>query len=141
MAERAIDQDGDVIDVFLQRRRDGQAAKRFFKRLLRASGNKPRRIVTDKLRSYGVAHRELIPDTVHDTAQYANNRAELSHQPTRVRERGMRKFKSAHQAQRFLSTHAAVHNLFNLRRHLISAEHYRSFRQRAFASWKCATAV
>lgn len=138
---RAVDQDGEVVDVFLQRRRDGGAAKRFFKRLLRASGNEPRRIVTDKLRSYSVAHRELVPDTVHDTAQYANNRAELSHQPTRVRERGMRKFKSASQAQRFLSTHAAVYNLFNLGRHLISAKHYRIFRQRAFASWKCAAAV
>ena len=137
---RAVDQDGEVVDVFLQRRRDGKAAKRFFKRLLRASRNEPRRIVTDKLRSYGVAHRELIPDTLHDTSQYANNRAELSHQPTRVRERGMRRFKSIHQAQRFLGTHAAVYNLFNLGRHLISAEHYRLFRQRAFVSWKCATA-
>jgi putative transposase len=88
---RAVDQDGDVVDVFLQCRRDGKAAKRFFKRLLRTSGSEPGRIVTDKLRSYGVAHRELIPDTLHDTSQYANNRAELSHQPTRVRERGMRR--------------------------------------------------
>jgi len=138
---RAIDQDGEVIDVFLQCCRDGKAAKRFFNRLLRASGNEPRRIVTDKLRSYGVAHRELIPDTVHDTSQYANNRAELSHQPTRLRERGMRRFKSAHQAQPFLSNHAAVYNLFNLGRHLISAEHYRLFRQRALASWRCAAAM
>ena len=138
---RAIDQDGEVVDVFLQRRRDGNAAKCFFKRLLRASGSEPRRIVTDKLRSYGVAHRELIPDTIHDTSQYANNRAELSHQPTRVRERGMRKFKSVQQAQHFLNTHVAVYNLFNLGRHLISAEHYQLFRQRAFASWKCATAI
>ena len=130
-----------MVDVFLQRRRDGKAAKCFFKRLLRVSGDEPRRIVTDKLRSYGVAHRELIPDTIHDTSQYANNRAELSHQPTRVRERGMRRFKSAHQAQRFLSTHAAVYNLFNLGRHLISAKHYQFFRQRAFASWKCAAAM
>lgn len=138
---RAVDQDGEVVDVFLQNRRDGKAATRFFKRLIRVSGSEPRRIVTDKLRSYGVAHRELIPDTIHDTSQYANNRAELSHQPTRVRERGMRRFKSTHQAQRFLSTHAAVYNLLNLGRHLVSAEHYRFFRQRAFASWKCAAAV
>jgi putative transposase len=137
---RAVDQDGEVVDVFLQRRRDGAAAKRFFKRILRASGSDPRRIVTDKLRSYGVAHRELIPDTIHDTSQYANNRAELSHQPTRVRERGMRRFKSAHQVQRFLSTHAAVYNIFTLGRNLISANHYRVFRQRAFASWEYATA-
>ena len=128
---RAVDQDGEVVDVFLRRRRDGKAAKRFFKRLLRTSGSEPRRIVTDKLRSYGVAQRELVPDTIHDTSQYANNRAELSHQPTRVRERGMRRFKSTHQAQRFLSTHAAVYNLFNLGRHLISAKHYRVFRARS----------
>ena len=117
---RAVDQDGEVVDIFLQRRRDGKAAVRFFKRLLRASGCDPRRIITDKLRSYGVAHRELLPDTIHDTSQYANNRAELSHQPTRVRERGMRRFKSARQAQRFLSTHAAVYNLLNLGRHCSS---------------------
>jgi transposase-like protein len=80
---RAVDQDGEVVDVFLQERRDGKAAKRFFKRLLPSHGGEPRKIVTDKLRSYGVAHRELTPETIHDTSQYANNRAELSHQPTR----------------------------------------------------------
>ena len=138
---RAVDQDGEVVDVFLQSRRDGAAARRFFKRLLRNNSGEPRKIVTDKLRSYGVAHRELIPDTIHDTSRYANNRAELSHQPTRVRERGMRRFKSCRQAQRFLSVHAAVHNLFNLGRNLVSAKHYRLFRQRAFASWEYATAA
>ena len=124
---RAVDQDGEIVDVFLQKRRDGAAAKRFFKRLLKKHKDEPRKIVTDKLRSYGVAHRELIPDTIHDTSQYANNRAELSHQPTRVRERGMRRFKSIVQAQRFLGVHSAVYNLFNLCRHLISAYHYRLF--------------
>jgi len=138
---RAVDQDGEVVDVFLQSCRDGNAARRFFKRLISVHGSEPRRIVTDKLRSYGVAHRELMPDVVHDTAQYANNRAELSHQPTRVRERGMRRFKSAYQAQSFLSTHAPVYNLFNLGRHLILAKHYQYFRQRAFASWKNAAAL
>jgi len=137
---RAVDQDGEVVDVFLQRRRDGKAAKRFFKRLLKAHRTEPRKIVTDKLRSYGVAHRDLIPDTIHDTSQYANNRAELSHQPTRVRERVMRRFKSMRQAQRFLAAHAAVYNLFNLGRHLVSAKNYRFFRLRAFASWKYAVA-
>jgi len=132
---RAVDQDGEIVDVFLQRRRDGKAAKRFFKRLLKTHRMEPRKIVTDKLRSYGVAHRELIPDTIHDTSQYANNRAELSHQPTRVRERVMRRFKSMQQAQRFLTVHAAVYNLFNLGRHLVSAKTYRFFRLRAFASW------
>ena len=138
---RAVDQDGEVVDVFLQKRRDGKAAKRFFKRLLRKHKGEPRKIVTDKLRSYGVAHRELIPETIHDTSQYANNRCELSHEPTRVRERGMRKFKSIHQAQRFLNAHAAVYNLFNLGRHLVSADSYRFFRQRAFASWESAVAI
>ena len=136
-----MDQDGVVVDVFLQLHRDGKAAKRFFKRLLRSHGGEPRKIVTDKLGSYGVAHRELIPDTIHDTSQYANNRAELSHQPTRARERGMRRFKSLRQAQRFLGVHAVVYNLFNLGRHLVSADHYRLFRQRAYTSWKCATAI
>ena len=110
---RAVDQDGEVVDVFLQQRRDAQAAKRFFGRLLKKHQGEPREIVTDKLRSYGVAHRELMPETIHNMEKYANNRAELSHQPTRVRERVMRRFKSMKQAQRFLSTHAAVYNLFN----------------------------
>ena len=101
--------------MYLQKRRDGAAAKRFFNRLLKKHQDEPRKIVTDKLRSYGVAHRVLIPNTIHDTSQYANNRAELSHQPTRVRERGMRRFKSIHQAQRFLNVHAAVYNLFTRR--------------------------
>jgi len=138
---RAVDQDGEVVDVFLQSKRDGKAAKRFFKRLLKKHRGEPRKIVTDKLRSYNVAHRELIPETIHDTSQYANNRCELSHEPTRVRERGMRKFKSMEQAQRFLGAHAAVYNLFNLGRHLVSAENYRFFRQRAFATWEEAAAI
>ena len=132
---RAVDQDGEVVDVYLQGRRDGAAAKRFFKRLLQRSRGEPRKIVTDKLRSYGVAHRELMPDVIHDTARYANNRAEQSHESTRARERGMRRFKSPSQLQRFPGVHAAVYNLFNLGRHLIRAEHYRSLRIRAFKVW------
>ena len=132
---RAVDQDGDVVDVYLQAKRDGAAAKRFSKRLLRSHGGEPRKIVTDKLRSYGVAHRELIPKVIHSTAQYDNNRVEQSHENTRVRERGMRRFKSVRQAQRFLNTHAAVQNLFNLGRHLIRAQHYRDLRVSAFADW------
>lgn len=104
---RAVDQDGDIVDVYLQAKRDGAAAKRFFKRLLRSHGQELRKIVTDKLRSYGVAHRELIPESMHVTDQYANNRAEQSHEPTRVRERVMRSFKSVGQAQNFLGAHAA----------------------------------
>ncbi|MCG8371313.1 MAG: IS6 family transposase [Proteobacteria bacterium] len=138
---RAIDQDGEIIDVFVQRRRDGKAAKRFFKRLLKTNRDEPRKIVTNRLRSYGVAHREVIPGTTHDTSQYANNRAELSHQPTRVRERSMRRFKSSQQAQRFLSVHAAIYNLFNPGRHLVTAHTYQTFRARSFASWKAAAAA
>jgi putative transposase len=137
---RAVDQDGEVVDVFLHAKRDGAAAKRFFKRLLRSYGGEPRKIVTDKLRSYGVAHRELMADIIHDTSQYANNRAELSHQPTWVRERVMRgaaprRFKSTKQVQRFLGVHAAVYNLFNLGRHLVSAEHYRKLREDALSTY------
>ena len=137
---RAVDQDGEVVDVYLQQRRDGKAAKRFFKRMLK-SGGIPRQIVTDKLRSYGVAHRSLIPETEHNTEQYANNRAELSHQPTRVRERGMRRFKSIDQAQRFLESHAAVYNLFNLHRHSLPRRYFKLFRLRSFATWDAVTAV
>jgi len=137
---RAVVQDGEVVDVFLQARRDGSAAKRFFRRLLRSYGGEPRKIVTDKLRSYGVAHSELIPETMHSTEQYENNRGEQSHEETRVRERGMRKFKSVGQAQRFLGVHAAVQNLFNLGRHLVRAQHYRNLRVDAFAEWRRAVA-
>ena len=132
---RAVDQDGEVVDVYLQAKRDGAAATRFFKRLLRSHGGEPRKIVTDKLRSYGVAHRELIPESIHSTEQYENNRAEQSHEATRVRERVMRKFKSVRQAQRFLGAHAAVSNLFNLGRHLVRAQHYRDLRVSALAEW------
>jgi putative transposase len=142
---RAVDQDGEVVDVFLQARRDGAAAKRFFKSLLRSHGDEPKKIVTDKLRSYGVAHRELMPDVIHDTWQYANNRAEQSHEATRVRERGIRwsdisEFKSVKQAQGFVSAHAAVCNLFNLGRHPVRAQHYRDLRMSAFSEWSRAVA-
>ena len=137
---RAVDQDGEVVDVYLQAKLGGAAAKRFFKRLLRSHGGEPRKIVTDKLRSYGVAHRELIPDTIHSTQQYENNRAEQSHEVTRVRERGMRRFKSVRQAQRFVTAHAAVSNLFNLGRHFVRAEHYRDLMVSAFGEWSRAVA-
>ena len=135
---RAVDQDGEVVDVCLQERRDAKAAKRFFQRFLK-SGGTPREIITDKLRSYGVAHRELTPETRHDTDQYANNRAELFHQPTRIRERGMRQFKSIKQAQRFLESHAAVYNLFNLHRQSLCRRFFKLFRLRSFAMWDAVT--
>jgi putative transposase len=137
---RAVDQDGEVVDVFLQRRRNRLAAKRFFKPLLRSHGQEPRKIVTDKLRSYVVVHRELMPDVIHDTSQYANNRVEQSHEPTRSRERVMRKFKSFRHAQQFLGVHSTVSNVFNLGRHLVRAAHYRSLREGAFGHWTEAVA-
>lgn len=113
---RAVDQDGGVIDIFLQERRNNMAAKKFLKRLIASNQSRPRKFVTDKLGSYRVAHRELMADVIHDISQYTNNKAELSHQPTRVRECGRRRFKSIDQAQRLLSVHAVVHNHFNLGR-------------------------
>ena len=137
---KAVDQDGEVVDVYLQARRDGAAAKRFFKRLLRNHGGELRQIVTDKLRSYPVAHREVITETIHVTDRYANNRVGQSHEATRMRERGMRKIKSIRQAQRFVTAHAAVQNLFNLGRHLLRAQHYRDLRVSAFGEWSRAVA-
>jgi putative transposase len=131
---------GEVVDVNLPSKRDGAAAKRFFRRLLRLHGVAPRKILADKLRSYACAHREVVPEAIHVSHRYANNRAEQSHEPTRVRERGMRRFKSGRQAQRFLGAHAAVSNLFNLGRHLVRAQLYRNLRISAFAEWGRAVA-
>ncbi len=138
---RAVDQDGDVIDILVQRHRNARAAKRFFRKLLKGQGSEPRRLVTDKLRSYGAAHRSVMPSVVHDTRRYANNRAEVSHQPTRQRERQMRRFKSVGQAQRFLSAHGVVRNLFSLGRHRLRSDTYRLLRGRAFAVWTEVAAV
>ena len=137
---RAVDQDGDGVDVVLQDRRDGRAAKRFFRRLIRRHGGEPRKIVTDQLGSYRVAHRAWAPDSYPVTDRYANNRAEQSHQATRFRERGIRRFKSTVQAQRFLGVHSAVYNLFNWGRHMVRARDYRDLRHRAFVSWIQVTA-
>ena len=122
---RAVDQDGDVIDILVQSRRDRRAAKRFIRKLLKGQGSEPGWLVTDKLRSYRAAHREVMPSVVYSTERYENNRAEVSHQPTRQRERQMRRFKSPGQAQRFLSVHGLVRNLFHVGRHLLRAEHHR----------------
>jgi len=138
---RAVDQDGDVIDILVQRQRDARAARRFFRNLLKGQESKPWRLVTDKLRSYGAAHRSVMPSVAHDTRQYANNRAEVSHQPTRQRERLMRRFKSAGQAQRFLSVHGAVQNLFRLGRQHLRSVNYRLLRDRSFKEWSAATAA
>jgi putative transposase len=136
---RAVDQDGDVIDILVQPRRNRQAAKRFFRKLLKGQGSEPRRLVTDKLSSYGAAHRDVMPSVVHDTKRYANNRVEVSHQPTRQRERQMRRFKSAAQAQRFLSVHGVILNLFRVGRHLLLPANHRMLRARSFLVWHEAT--
>ena len=138
---RAVDQDGDVLDILVQKHRNKRAAKRFFRRLLKGLRYAPRRMVTDKLRSYGAARKEVLPDVIHDSDKWQNNRAENSHQPTRQRERQMRRFKSPGQAQRFLSAHGAINNLFRCGRHLMRAVHYRLFRNRAFAQWRQVTCV
>ena len=125
-----------MIDILVQARRDRRAAARFFRKLLKGQGGEPRRLITDKLRSYAAAHRTVMPSVVHSTRQYENNRAEVSHQPTRQRERQMRGFNSVAHAQRFLSVHGVVLNLFRLGRHLQRAVHYRLFRRRAFEAWR-----
>ena len=109
---RAVDQDGDVIDILVTRRRDRRAAKRFFRKMLKHQGQTPWQLVTDKLRSYPSAHREVFPSVVHRTGHRENNRAEDSYQHTREQERQMRRFKSMAQAQRFLSVHGPIQNLF-----------------------------
>ena len=138
---RAVDQDGDVVDILLQSRRDRHAAVRFFRKLLRGHGQVPRRLVTDRLGSYRAAHRVVMPSVVHDTTRYANSRAEVSHQPTRRREAHMRRFKSVAQAQRFLSIHGVVHNLFAIGRHRLRACHQRLLRTRAFVTWNAVAGV
>jgi putative transposase len=138
---RAVDQHGVVLDILVQERRNGAAAKRFFKRLLHGLQYKPRRLVTDGLRSYGVAQRAILPDVRHRTSRYLNNRAENSHRPTRRRERQMQRFKSADQAQRFLSTHAMIYGHFRPRRHLMTAAAYRRVRAKAFRIWQRETCV
>ena len=133
---RAVDQHGRVLDILVQSRRDTKAAKRFFKKLLKGLQYVPRVIVTEKLKSYGAAKREILPGVEHRQSRYLNNRAEVSHQPTRRRERQMQRFKSARQAQRFLSAQGQIHNLFQLRRHLLTATDHRAARDRAFSMWR-----
>src|SRR5579859_1981583 len=133
---RAVDQNGVVLDILVQPRRDAKAAKRFFQRLLKGLQYMPRVIVTDKLRSYGVAHRQLLPRVEHRRSRYLSNRAENSHRPTRRRERQMQRFKSSEQAQGFLFPHAFIHGHFHPRRHLMTANSYRATRTEAFNVWQ-----
>jgi putative transposase len=132
---RAVDQDGDEIDILVQKRRNKKAVMKFFKKLLKGQQGTPLKIITDKLRSYPAAKRDIMPSVSHSTEQYENNRCELSHQPTRQQERRMRRFKSQGHAQRFLSCHGVVNNLFRLGHHLMRAKNYRTLRERAFNEW------
>jgi putative transposase len=133
---RAVDQHGVVLDILVQGRRNAAAAGRFFKRLLSGLKYKPKRIITDGLKSYGVAHREIMPDVRHRTSRYLNNRAENSHRPTRRRERQMQRFKSRCQSQRFLSSHSMIYGHFRPRRHLMTAVGYQRARANAFRIWR-----
>jgi putative transposase len=138
---RAVDQHGVVLDILVQSRRNARAAKRFFRRLLKGLQYVSRVLITDKLGSYGVAKRELLPYVEHRKSRYLNNRAENSHRPTRRRERQMQRFKSAPQAQRFLSAHAFIHGHFRPRRHRTTARNYRAVRALAFKIWTEETCV
>ena len=129
---RGVDQHGVVLDILVQKRRDANAAKRFFRRLLTGLDYVPRVIVTDKLRSYRVAKRHLLPDVEQRQSRYLNNRAENSHRPILRPERQMQRFKSSEQAQDFLSAHAFIRGHFHPRRHLLAADAYRALRSVAF---------
>jgi putative transposase len=135
---RAVDHEGEVLDMLVQRRRDKRAALRLMRKLLRKQGFAPKLLVTDKLSSYGSAFRHLRLTCPHEQGIRKNNRPENSHQAVRRRERKMQRLKSAGSAQRFLSIHAAVHNTFNLQRHLISRSTLRTFRAEATAEWQAA---
>ena len=132
---RAVDKAGTVLDVLVQSRRDKRAAKRLLRKLLKRQCRAPRVMVTDKLASYGAAKQEAMPGVEHRRHKGLNNRAENSHQPTRRRERQMKRFKSPGQAQRFLSAHDQIGNLFHLRRDHVTAVQHRAARTRAFETW------
>jgi len=136
---RAVDQDGTVLDILVQRRCNAKAAKRFFAQGIERTRRSSAAPFLRQARQLPCRARELLPGTPHDTSRYANNRVELSHQPTRQQERQMRRFKSRHQAQRFLSLHARVNNLFRYGRHLLRAANHRLFRASAFTAWRQVT--
>ncbi|MDP9378878.1 MAG: IS6 family transposase [Chloroflexota bacterium] len=138
---RAVDQEGNVLDILVQSRRNKGAAKKFFRKLLKGCEYVPRVMITDKLTSYRAARREVMSGVEHRQSRYLNNRAENSHQPTRRCERGMQRFKSAGHAQRFLSAFGPIREHFCPRRHLLKAVDYRAERQRRFQVWNEVTRV
>lgn len=133
---RAVDGEGEILDVLVQPRRDKRAALRLMRKLLKKQGKAPEALVTDRLGSYGAAVRDLGLAGVHVQAKTENNRAESSHVPIRRRERKMQGFRSSGSAQRFLAIHAAVANTFTTSRHLVSASSHRFLRAQAFAAWR-----
>lgn len=138
---RAVDQDGDVLDILVQSRRDTKAAKKFFRKLLKGLRYVPRVIITDKLKSYSAARSEVMPSVEHVQQKYQNNRAENSHQLTRLRERLMRRFKSSGHAQRFLSAFGIIASHFRVGRHLYRASGYRALMKSRVAVWEEAICV
>ncbi len=138
---RAVDCEGEVLDVLVQSRRNKKAALKLMRKLLKSQGFVPTIVVTDKLPSYRAALETLGMKRIHITGGRSNNRAENSHLPIRQRERRMHRFKSAGSAQRFLSTHAAIYNTFNVQRHLISRRTLRQFRAAAMERWQEVTAA
>src|SRR4030095_8726024 len=138
---RAVDQDGNVLDILVQRRRDKRAAKKFFRKLLKGLTYVPRVIITDKLKSYGAAKRELLPGVEHRQHRYLNNRAENSHQSTRQRERRLQRFKSPGHAQRFLAAYGLMASHSRPRRHRLSAAAYRQEMGQRFQAWREVTGV
>jgi len=138
---RAVDQEGYGLDILVQSRRNKTATKKFFRKLLKRFRYVPRVIITDKLKSYGAAKREILPGVEHRQHRYLNNRAENSHQPTRQRERRMQGFKSPGHAQRFLAAYGPIAQHFRPRRHLLSAHAYRQEMVQRFQSWQEVTGL
>lgn len=137
----AVDENGDEIDILIQKHKDKRATIWFFRKLLKGQGRVPRRIVTDRLRSYAAVKDELMPDVEHLMKQYENNLFELSHQPTRQKERQVRRFKSQGQAHLFFSCQGTINALFCYLRHNMQASHYHYFRDRAFSEWQQASCI
>jgi putative transposase len=138
---RAVDQDGHVLDILVQRRRNKTAAKTFFRMRLKGCQYVPRVIITDKLKSYGAAKQEILPGVKRRQHRYLNNRAENSHRPTRQRERRLQGFKSPGHAQRFLSSCGPIAQHFRPRRHLLSAPEYRLVMGKRFHAWQGITSL
>jgi putative transposase len=136
-----VDQDGTVLDILVQNRRDTAAARRFFRKILKKTQSVPRVVVTDKLGSYGAAHREVMPSVEHRSHKGLNNRAENSHQPTRERERAMTGFRSVGSAQRFLGAFSMISPHFRPRRHRLTAPDYRTTMRTRFTTWQQITGL